>query len=103
VKASVIVRSRNEADRLRLTLDSLSVQTEKPQVVVINDGSSDHTSEVISQAARELELTAIHHSRAMGLSAAANAGAARATGDIVIFLDGDTLAAPAVPRSRRSR
>lgn len=94
MKASVIVRSRNEADRLRLTLTSLACQSEGAQVVVVNDGSTDHTADVIGAAAGEMDIVAIHHTRAAGRSAAANAGAAAASGDILIFLDGDTLAGP---------
>jgi len=94
MRASVIIRSKDEADRLRLTLTSLAMQTEKPEVVVVNDGSSDHTAAVIAEAGAELDLAAVHHAKPAGRSAAANAGAARATGDILLFLDGDTLAAP---------
>jgi GT2 family glycosyltransferase len=94
MRATVVIRSKDEADRLRLTLASLAVQTEKPEVVVVNDGSSDHTPEVIAEAAGAIDLTAIHHLQPMGRSAAANAGAAQAQGEVLIFLDGDTLAAP---------
>jgi glycosyltransferase involved in cell wall biosynthesis len=94
MRASVVIRSRDEADRLRLTLASLAAQTEKPQVVVVNDGSTDHTPTVIAEAEAQLDLAAVHHATPAGRSAAANAGAERATGDILLFLDGDTLAAP---------
>jgi hypothetical protein len=94
MRASVVIRSKDEADRLRLTLASLAAQTERAQVVVVNDGSSDHTAEVIAVAARELDLVAVHHATSAGRSAAANAGAEQASGDILLFLDGDTLAAP---------
>jgi glycosyltransferase involved in cell wall biosynthesis len=94
MQASVVIRSRDEADRLRLTLASLAAQTEKPEVVVVNDGSSDHTAEVIAEAAHEMDLTPIHHIEPAGRSVAANAGATRSKGTILLFLDGDTLAAP---------
>lgn len=94
MRASVIIRSKDEADRLRLTLTSLAGQTARPEVVVVNDGSSDHTRAVLAGMADALDLVTIHHDRPAGRSAAANAGAAMASGDIVIFLDGDTLAAP---------
>jgi GT2 family glycosyltransferase len=94
MRATVVIRSKDEADRLRLTLASLAAQTEKPEVVVVNDGSSDPTAEVIAESATGIEIAAVHHSQPAGRSAAANAGAARAMGDILIFLDGDTLAAP---------
>ena len=94
MRATVVVRTKDEADRLRLTLTSLAVQTEKPEIIVVNDGSSDHTTAVIDEAARHTELGAVHHVKAAGRSAAANAGAAKAAGEVLIFLDGDTLAAP---------
>jgi glycosyltransferase involved in cell wall biosynthesis len=94
MRATVVIRSKDEADRLRLTLASLAVQTETPQVLVVNDGSSDHTAKVIAEAADEMDLASIHHIEPAGRSAAANAGAAKATGDILLFLDGDTLASP---------
>jgi glycosyltransferase involved in cell wall biosynthesis len=96
VRASVVVRSKDEADRLRLTLVSLACQVERAEIVVVNDGSSDHTRDVLHEMRSELDLVAIHHDVPAGRSGAANAGAARATGEIVIFLDGDTLVGPDV-------
>jgi glycosyltransferase involved in cell wall biosynthesis len=94
MRASVIIRSKDEADRLRLTLKSLSRQTELAEVVVVNDGSVDATEAVIDEASRDLPLRRIHNTTPSGRSAAANAGAAQASGDVLIFLDGDTLAGP---------
>jgi hypothetical protein len=94
MRASVIVRSKDEADRLRLTLTSLACQSEPSEVVVVDDGSSDHTLGVLDEMRDALDLTVVHHDRPAGRSAAANAGAAKACGDVLIFLDGDTLAAP---------
>ena len=94
MRPSVVVRSKDEADRLRLVLASLARQTEPAEVVVVNDGSRDHTGDVLDRAAAGLFLHAVHHAAPLGRSAAANAGAERATGDVLIFLDGDTLAAP---------
>lgn len=94
MRASVVIRSKDEAPRLRLTLASLARQTEPPEVVVVNDGSSDHTAEVIDSMAATLRLVRVEHAKPKGRSAATNAGSAAATGDLLIFLDGDTLAAP---------
>ena len=55
MKASVVIRSRNEADRLRLTLASLAGQSEAAEIVVVNDGSTDHTAEILAGAAGELQ------------------------------------------------
>jgi glycosyltransferase involved in cell wall biosynthesis len=94
MRASVIIRSKDEADRLRLTLRSLAEQTEPAEVVVVNDGSTDHTGQVIAEAAERMLLVRLDNKAPLGRSGAANAGAALASGDILIFLDGDTLAGP---------
>jgi glycosyltransferase involved in cell wall biosynthesis len=94
VHLSVVVRSKNEADRLRLTLASLQAQTAQPEVVVVDDGSIDHTSTVLAEAAGTLRLRIVAHASSLGRSHASNAGAACTSGDVLLFLDGDTLAAP---------
>ena len=94
MRASVIIRSKDEADRLKLTLRSLSRQTEPAEIVVVNDGSTDHTEKVVTEAADSLQLVRLDNPRPLGRSGAANAGAELASGDVLIFLDGDTLAGP---------
>ena len=98
-RPSVIIRSKDEANRLRLTLASLARQTEPAEVVVVNDGSSDHTDAVIEEARSHLDLVHVTNASAQGRSRASNIGARRASGEILIFLDGDTLAAPDLVQS----
>lgn len=47
MRASIVIRTKDEAPRLRLTLASLSRQTVRTEIVVVNDGSSDATPAVI--------------------------------------------------------
>jgi GT2 family glycosyltransferase len=94
LRLSVVIRSKDEAARLRLTLASLSRQSAPAEVVVVDDGSRDDTAAVIEAAKGWVPLLAIHHDTPVGRSGASNAGARAASGDILLFLDGDTLAAP---------
>ena len=91
---SIIIRSKDEAARLRLTLASLESRASESEIVVVDDGSADDTAAVISEAARRQSLVAVRHQAPLGRSAASNAGARRARGEILLFLDGDNLAGP---------
>jgi GT2 family glycosyltransferase len=95
---SVVIRSKDEADRLRLTLTSLARQTEPAEVVVVNDGSADHTAAVLDEAAGWMPLRVVRHAVPRGRSGASNAGARAASGEVLLFLDGDTLADPDLAR-----
>ncbi len=91
---SVIIRSKDEADRLRLTLASLECQASDCEIIVVDDGSSDHTAAVLAEASGRLPLAAVRHQSARGRSAASNAGARAARGEVLLFHDGDTLFGP---------
>jgi glycosyltransferase involved in cell wall biosynthesis len=101
MKTSIVIRSHNEAPRLRLVLASLETQDGLDEIVVVNDGSTDATIDLLAEAERRLPLRYIHHPTAKGRAAASNAGAEAATGDLLIFLDGDTLAGPGMVRRHR--
>lgn len=94
MRVIVVVRTHNEAPRLALMLASLERQDGLTEVVVADDGSSDDTGEVLREAASRLPLRVVRHEAPRGRSAASNAAAAAAQGDLLIFMDGDTLAGP---------
>jgi glycosyltransferase involved in cell wall biosynthesis len=94
MRVSIVVRTKDEVERLRLTLTSLARQSLPAEVVVVDDGSRDQTPVVLTEASAWLPLHVVRHAEAKGRSGAANAGARAASGDILLFLDGDTLAGP---------
>jgi glycosyltransferase involved in cell wall biosynthesis len=94
---SVVVITKDEAPRLALCLAALEHDArglEGVEIIVVNDGSRDDTPAVLDDAASRLPLRVVSHGTARGRSAARNAGARVATGDTLLFCDGDVLLAP---------
>lgn len=86
-RISVVVPSRNRAPLLPRALDSVLAQSEPPEeCLVVDDGSDDDTEALIRGSYPNVTYFKQPHS---GVSAARNAGIARARGDWVAFLDSD--------------
>lgn len=83
---SVIIPTYNRADLLKQALDSLATQTFRDfETIVVDDGSRDHTSEVIPAHSTGCQYIVINHS---GLPAVArNVGIKVARGEWIAFLD----------------
>src|SRR4030042_4497624 len=96
---SVIVAARNEANRLPLCLDALSIQSYPSslyEVIVIDDRSDDDTASVIkSFTGRHSNFRSVTISeQAAGMAPkkwALTQGIARARGSIFMVTDGDWL------------
>jgi len=91
MKASVIIPTRNRADSLAQCLASLARQTlakDAFEVLVIDNGSTDHTAEVARQNASSLQLS---YFTAMepGLHVGRHEGMRRARSDVLMFTDDD--------------
>lgn len=90
LKISVVIPAYNVREYLQKCIESVVQQTySNIEVIVVDDGSRDGTSELCDSMMRKYpEIQVIHKSNG-GLSDARNAGIHRASGDYIIFLDGD--------------
>lgn len=93
---SVIVPAYKVQAYLQESLDSvLSQSCADVELVAVDDASPDACGSIIDEyAARDPRVTAVHLAHNLGLGPARNAGLARATGDYLLFLDGDDTLAP---------
>lgn len=90
---SVVVPVFNGAATLPTTLASILAQTHRHlEVLVVDDGSTDDTAEVIARAAAaDPRVVSVSYGANRGRSAARNAGIDAATGSWVAFVDADDL------------
>lgn len=87
-KVSVIIPAYNQARYLGLAIQSVLDQTYADfEVVVVDDGSTDDTAQVVQRFADPRVRYVFQSNR--GLSAARNTGLRNSTGPLVTFLDSD--------------
>ncbi|MFF4506297.1 bifunctional polysaccharide deacetylase/glycosyltransferase family 2 protein [Streptomyces sp. NPDC001401] len=97
---SVIVPAYNEKECIANTLESLAKSTHPIEIIVVDDGSTDGTSEIAREAAFSLGMTNVRVIRQenAGKPAALNNGVRSASYDIVVMMDGDTVFEPETVR-----
>ncbi|TRO57818.1 bifunctional polysaccharide deacetylase/glycosyltransferase family 2 protein [Streptomyces sp. IB201691-2A2] len=90
---SVIVPAYNEKECIANTLRSLARSTYPIEIIVVDDGSTDDTSEIARSAAESFGMTNVRVIRQenAGKPAALNNGVRSASYDIVVMMDGDTV------------
>ncbi len=98
---SLVIPTRNKADRLALTLRCLigSRQHSALEVVLVDDGSVDETAAVAQAAVDQGMPLRLVRGAGKGRAAARNAGAAASAGDLLIFMDDDILTPPGFIRA----
>jgi len=92
IKISVIVPTRNNGNRIGATLRHLFHQSILPaqyEIVVVDNGSTDNTEEILSDLQKEaVNLRWVKEPKA-GRAHARNRGIAESLGEVVLFLDDD--------------
>jgi len=90
-RLSVVVVTYNSREDIVRTLPAVAEQlSEGDELVVVDNASSDHTPDVAEGHA----TLVVRNGANEGFAAAANAGAARATGDLLVFLNPDAAPGP---------
>ena len=89
---SVIIPVYNVERFLRICIHSVLCNTYKNlQVICIDDGSIDHSGDILDEMAASDPRLLVIHQRNRGVSAARNTGLENAYGDFIAFIDSDDL------------
>lgn len=92
MKISVIIPVYNSSATVEAAVRSvISNDSVSLEVILVDDGSTDGTSEICDMISDKYEGVVSLHKDNGGVSSARNAGIAAATGDFVMFLDSDDL------------
>jgi len=97
LRLSIIIPVLNEEKTIRETLRrvrEVPLPVEK-EILVVDDGSTDATPEILRQEGRRDDLVILHHEQNRGKGAAIRTALDHATGDWVIIQDADLELNPA--------
>jgi tetratricopeptide (TPR) repeat protein len=90
--ASIIMPARNAATTIATSIKTIQDEPlQEWEIIVINDGSSDETAEVVEQIRKSDPRVAIYHTCGRGVAFARNVGLSVARGKYIGFLDADDL------------
>lgn len=88
-RVSVVIPARNEERMLPLALESVrravAAADVSAEIIVANDASTDRTAEIAAEHGARVVDVELHN-----IGAVRNAGAAVASGQVLVFLDADT-------------
>ncbi|NLQ13723.1 glycosyltransferase family 2 protein [Olsenella sp. KGMB02461] len=95
MQLSVVIPAYQAESTIRETLESLLKTPSKDfEVIVVNDGSTDRTGEILLDISANDSRVNIITQKNMGRSAARNAGLQAASGQWIMFLDADDCFLP---------
>jgi glycosyltransferase involved in cell wall biosynthesis len=90
---SVIITFYNQRNFIKDAVDSaLSLRNAQSEVIAVDDASTDGSQEILKQYREAIQLVCFETNR--GACAARDRGASLATGEYLVFLDGDDALLP---------
>jgi peptidoglycan/xylan/chitin deacetylase (PgdA/CDA1 family)/glycosyltransferase involved in cell wall biosynthesis len=96
MRFSVVIPTRQRREIVVGTIDALARQRQRDfEVIVVSDGSTDGTATALHALHPSFPLTVVEQEH-RGAAAARNGGAAVARGELLLFLDDDMEADPAL-------
>src|SRR4051812_31961429 len=91
---AVLVPAYNEETVICKTVETLLASALEADIIVIDDGSSDRTSDVVRETYAGVERVKVYRKENGGKAAALNFGIAQTDAEVIVAIDGDTVLLP---------
>ncbi|MEA1964957.1 MAG: glycosyltransferase [Candidatus Aerophobetes bacterium] len=94
IKASIVIPSYNRKEILKEVLTALFNQSypqDKYEIVLVDDGSTDGTEQMISSLFSPCKVKYLRNKQRMGAPKTRNRGVKKAEGEFIIFVDSDVI------------
>ncbi len=90
MKLSIVIPCYNERETIQQIVDAVKMApVEEMEIVLVDDASTDGTTELIRDKIEPAVDRVIYHQKNMGKGAALRSGFKKATGDIIVVQDAD--------------
>jgi glycosyltransferase involved in cell wall biosynthesis len=89
MKVTIVIPTYNEVNTIREILHRVEQQGIAEEILVVDDGSSDGTREILESLNGSGPIRAIFHERNIGKGAAVRTGIQAARGDVIVIQDAD--------------
>jgi glycosyltransferase involved in cell wall biosynthesis len=89
MKITVLIPVYNEKKTINEIIRRVQATKLVEEIVVVNDGSTDGTREILSGLDGNASIRVIHHEKNQGKGAAVRTGIQHATGEVIIIQDAD--------------
>ncbi len=89
MKISVIIPAYNEQKTIREIIDRVTAVDVADEILVVDDGSTDGTREILKEYNKNGVVRVIHHPHNQGKGSAVRTGIEHVQGDLVIIQDAD--------------
>lgn len=90
---SIIIPAYNCESTIAKCLDSIICKQDGYEIIVINDGSTDKTSNILEDYSKKYEELSVYNIPNSGVSEARNLGITKAKGEYISFIDSDDYVA----------
>jgi len=92
---SIVMPVLNRERYIAQAIESICRQTCRAyELIVVDDGSTDRTAEIVRSFAGRIDVKHVHHPRNLGITPSINDGLRRASGSFIAFLDHDDFWLP---------